>query len=246
MKQKKSLFLKITFLNELEWANHYELNMKNKAFSTKTIISYLLPRQLPNVKSNLATFQHVVLIKFSNWRELISTLTWKRSTFSSTTTANTEGRPKAAGNIELLRALNIKLKAPKSKVTVNSALNSAFYKTNSYQHSFIGICRTQWGRALSVHVQRDFFHCTYFFNLVTRRGRARTQAPTTRNCTVELLTLVAIAEVSPSEVQCKGLTLEETPLWSGLLPRQVSMSSNMQKIRLCSSVCIAKLVVFRL
>ena len=236
--------MKITFLNELEWADHYELNMKNKVFSTKTIISYLLPRQLPNVKSNLATFQHVVLIKFSNSRELISTLTWKRSTFSSTTTANTQGRPKAAF------ILHIKLKAPKSKVTVNSALNSAFYKTNSYQHSFIGICRTQWGWALSVHVQgvsqRDFFHCTYFFNLVTRRGRARTQAPTTRNCTVELLTLVAIAEVSPSEVQCKGLTLEETPLWSGLLPRQVSMSSNMQKIRLCSSVCIAKLVVFRL
>ena len=50
-----------------------------------------------------------------------------------------------------------------------------------------------------------------YFTLYYCRGRARTQAPTTRNCTVELLTLVAIAEVSPSEVQCEGLTLEETP-----------------------------------
>ena len=115
------------------------------------------------------------------------------------------------------------LKAPKSKVTVNSALNSACYPTNSYpnlsltaytEHSGGAVC----ARTGCLYVQpirsrrRDFFHCTYSFNLVTRRGRARTQAPTTRNCTVVLLTLVAIAEVSPSEVQCKGLTLEETPL----------------------------------
>ena len=43
------------------------------------------------------------------------------------------------------------------------------------------------------------------------RGRARTQAPTTRNYTVELPTFAVIAGVSPSVVQCKSLTLEETP-----------------------------------
>ena len=56
------------------------------------------------------------------------------------------------------------------------------------------------------------------------RGLARTQVPTTRNCTVELLAFGVIAGVSPSEVQCKSLALEEAPWWSGLLPRQVSMS----------------------
>ena len=61
----------------------------------------------------------------------------------------------------------------------------------------------------------------FFFYI--RRGQARTQAPTTRNCTVELPTLVVIAGVSPGVVQCKSLTLEEAPWWSGLLPRQVSM-----------------------
>ena len=55
------------------------------------------------------------------------------------------------------------------------------------------------------------------------RGWARTQTPTTRNCTVELPTFAVIAGVSPIWVQWKSLTLEETPLWSDLLPRQVSM-----------------------
>ena len=51
----------------------------------------------------------------------------------------------------------------------------------------------------------------YYFFCVNVRERARTQAPTTRNCTVELPTFAVIAEVSPSVVQCKSLTLEETP-----------------------------------
>ena len=55
------------------------------------------------------------------------------------------------------------------------------------------------------------------------RGWARTQTPTTRNCTVELPTFAVIAGVSPVRVQWKSLALEETPLWSDLLPRQVSM-----------------------
>lgn len=55
------------------------------------------------------------------------------------------------------------------------------------------------------------------------RGLARTQVPTTRNCTVELPTFVVIAGVSPTGLQWKGLTLEETPCWSSCLPRQVSM-----------------------
>ena len=61
------------------------------------------------------------------------------------------------------------------------------------------------------------------FELVLGRGRARTQVPTTRNCTVELLTFGVIAGVSQIWVQWNSLALEEAPSWSGLLPRQVSM-----------------------
>ena len=57
--------------------------------------------------------------------------------------------------------------------------------------------------------------------LCSFRERARTHAPTTRNCTVELPTFAVIAGVSPGEVQYKSLTLEEAPSWSGLLPRLV-------------------------
>ena len=64
------------------------------------------------------------------------------------------------------------------------------------------------------------------FELVLGRGRARTQVPTTRNCTVELLTFGVIAGVSQIWVQWNSLALEEAPSWSGLLPRQVSMLQN--------------------
>ena len=55
------------------------------------------------------------------------------------------------------------------------------------------------------------------------RGRARTQAPTTRNYTLELPTFGVIARVNPIEVQWKGLALRGLPPWSQYLPRQVSM-----------------------
>jgi len=61
------------------------------------------------------------------------------------------------------------------------------------------------------------------FNCI-KKGWARTQTPTTRNCTVELPTFAVIAGVSPVRVQWKSLALEETPPWSDLLPRQVSMT----------------------
>ena len=61
----------------------------------------------------------------------------------------------------------------------------------------------------------NYNQCLQFI-LCKCRGRARTQAPTTRNYTVELPTFAVIAGVSPSVVQCKSLTLEETPRWSGL------------------------------
>lgn len=63
----------------------------------------------------------------------------------------------------------------------------------------------------------------YCVFIVYWRGWARTQTPTTRNCTVELPTFAVIAGVSPVRVQWKSLALEETPPWSDLLPRQVSM-----------------------
>ena len=49
------------------------------------------------------------------------------------------------------------------------------------------------------------------FNIVFCRERARTEAPTTRKCTVELPTFAVIAVVNPGKVQCKSLTLEEAP-----------------------------------
>ena len=77
-----------------------------------------------------------------------------------------------------------------------------------------------WRQLLEVGGAKEFFWCW--------RELARTQAPTTRNCTVELFAFGIIAGVSPSGVQCKSLALEEAPWWSGLLPRQVSMSCSQQ------------------
>ena len=48
------------------------------------------------------------------------------------------------------------------------------------------------------------------------KGLARTQNPTHRNYALELPTFGVIAEVSPTEVQWKGLALEEPPSWSRL------------------------------
>ena len=67
-----------------------------------------------------------------------------------------------------------------------------------------------------------WFYAEKYFTC-SKRGWARTQTPTTRNCTVELPTFAVIARVSPIWVQWKSLALGETPRWSDLLPRQVSM-----------------------
>jgi len=44
-----------------------------------------------------------------------------------------------------------------------------------------------------------------------RKGIARTQSPTNKNDAFELPTFGVIVGVSPTEVQWKGLTLEEPP-----------------------------------
>ena len=54
------------------------------------------------------------------------------------------------------------------------------------------------------------------------RGRARTQAPTTRNYTLKLPTIGVIARVNPIQVQWKGLALRGLPPWLQYLPHQVS------------------------
>ena len=72
---------------------------------------------------------------------------------------------------------------------------------------------------ICVHVYMHFLK--YF--IVLGRGWARTQTPTTRNCTVELPTFAVIARVSQVKVQWNGLVLGDTPHWSDMLPRQVSM-----------------------
>ena len=54
------------------------------------------------------------------------------------------------------------------------------------------------------------------FEIVIIEGIARTQSPTNKNDAVELSTFEIIAGVNPTEVQWKGLTLEEPPSWSRL------------------------------
>ena len=46
---------------------------------------------------------------------------------------------------------------------------------------------------------------------VSNQGIARTQSPTNKNYALELPTFGVIVGVSPTEVQWKGLTLEEPP-----------------------------------
>ena len=60
-------------------------------------------------------------------------------------------------------------------------------------------------------------------NMVQNQGIARTQSPTNKNCAPESPTFGAIARVSPSEVQWKGLALGEPPNGSRYLLCQVSM-----------------------
>ena len=55
----------------------------------------------------------------------------------------------------------------------------------------------------------------FFFGIMIqfflKKGASADAGPHYQKLYGRVTTLVAIAEVSPSEVQCKGLTLEETP-----------------------------------
>lgn len=62
-----------------------------------------------------------------------------------------------------------------------------------------------------------------FLHVYFIQGLARTQTPTLINCVPELPTFGVIAGVSPTEVQWKGLLLEEPPGWSRYPLYQVSM-----------------------
>ena len=56
--------------------------------------------------------------------------------------------------------------------------------------------------------------CTLLYKITfisINQGTARTQSPTTKNSTPELITFGLIARVSPTVVQWKGLALEEPP-----------------------------------
>ena len=61
------------------------------------------------------------------------------------------------------------------------------------------------------------------YDNVEYKGIARTQSPTNKNCAPESPTFGVIAAVSPTEVQWKGLTLEEPPHGSRYPLCQVSM-----------------------
>ena len=77
---------------------------------------------------------------------------------------------------------------------------------------------------------KNYFQSTQFnfywsecFWFWAYKGRARTQSPTNKNCAPESPTFGAIAKVSPTGVQWKGLTLGEPPHGSRYLLCQVSM-----------------------
>ena len=76
------------------------------------------------------------------------------------------------------------------------------------------------------------------FSLYTKKkdkGIARTQSPTNKNCAPESPTFGVIAAVSPTEVQWKGLTLEEPPHGSRYPLCQVSMLDNVRHYALNSA-----------
>ena len=75
------------------------------------------------------------------------------------------------------------------------------------------------------------FQSIFVLNYSIRRGRARTQVPTTRNYTLELPTFGVIAGVNPIEVQWEDLAPGGPPWWSRCLPRQVSMPDSGRKSR---------------
>ena len=60
------------------------------------------------------------------------------------------------------------------------------------------------------------WYLVFTYPILTYQGIARTQSPTNKNYALELPTFGVIVGVSPTEVQWKGLTLEEPPSWSRL------------------------------
>ena len=68
----------------------------------------------------------------------------------------------------------------------------------------------------------------------TYQGIARTQSPTNKNYALELPTFGAIVGVSLTEVQWKGLALEEPPSWSWFtsVPGKYAVSKNWKTLLL--------------
>jgi hypothetical protein len=93
--------------------------------------------------------------------------------------------------------------------------------TYIHMHTSILTCKHMYVLCMHICVHVYMHFLRYF--IVLGRGWARTQTPTTRNCTVELPTFAVIARVSQVKVQWNGLVLGDTPHWSDMLPRQVSM-----------------------
>ena len=93
--------------------------------------------------------------------------------------------------------------------------------TYIHMHRSILTCKHMYVLCMHICVHVYMHFLKYF--IVLGRGWARTQTPTTRNCTVELPTFAVIARVSQVKVQWNGLVLGDTPHWSDMLPRQVSM-----------------------
>lgn len=74
-----------------------------------------------------------------------------------------------------------------------------------------------------------------FIFLINCKGTARTQSPTTKNCTLDLSTFGIVAGVSPTAVQWRGLTLEEPPLWPRYPLCQVSMNCSPDLSSICAN-----------
>ena len=69
-------------------------------------------------------------------------------------------------------------------------------------------------RRKKIFDRQTFFVLLFFFNIFkghSYKGKARTQSPTIKNYAFELPTFGVIVGVNQTEVQWKGLTLEEPP-----------------------------------
>ena len=81
---------------------------------------------------------------------------------------------------------------------------------NDYIHSYYLIYILFWSPCTSD------FRGFYILHPLYSKGLARTQIPTNTNYAIEFPTFGEIAGVNPTDVQWKGLTLEEPPSWSWL------------------------------